>query len=249
MTRHRMASPPEHSPATENTPPSSPERASQGQVPEPSLVQSAEGRILRWGLILSVVYLLGLAVSVLLDPRTTPTLGAMTALNVLVGRAAGMTWGYANGLPHSLVIPANALIETIQVLTIYPLFVLSWRHLVEIRALKSFLARTQRVAEARRGTIRRYGLLGLFVFVFTPFWMTGPVVGSVVGFLIGLRPWANMTIVLSATYVAIGTWALLLHGLSDWAAAYNQYAPFGLVAALVILFGFGHLLRGRMPRP
>jgi uncharacterized membrane protein len=129
------------------------------------------------GILLTVVYILGLGGVWLFSPKHAPVLGALTALNVVVGRAAGMSFGYAAGLEHAVVIPANMLIESIQVLIIFPLFVLSWRHLLEIRALKSFMARIERVAEARHGMLRSYGMVGLFVFVFIPFWMTGPVVG------------------------------------------------------------------------
>lgn len=216
---------------------------------EPGLLKSPEGRILRLGLLLAVVYLLGMAGVWYLSPSHAPVLGALTALNVVVGRAAGMSFGYAAGLEHSIVVPANMLIESIQVLVVYPLFVLSWRHLLEIRALKSFMARIEKVAEARRGILRSYGMVGLFIFVFIPFWMTGPVVGSVMGFFIGLRPWVNMVIVLSATYIAIGVWAVMLHGLSGWAATYNQYAPFGLVGALIIMVFLGRGLRRRFPAP
>jgi len=201
------------------------------------------------GLLLSALTIIGLVGLSLFAPGHAPVLGALTALNVVVGRAAGMSFGYAAGLGHSVVIPANMLIESIQVLIVFPLFVLSWRHLLEIRALKSFMARIEKVAKARRTMLHRYGMIGLFVFVFIPFWMTGPVVGSVMGFLIGLRPWLNMAIVLTATYVAIGVWAVMLHGLSGWAATYNQYAPFGLVGALVLLVLLGHFLRRRFGTP
>lgn len=212
-------------------------------------LKTTEGRILRLGLVLSAVYLVGLAGAWVLSPDHAPVLGAMTALNLVVGRAAGMSFGYAAGLEHPIVIPANMLVETIQVLILYPLFVLSWHHLLEIRALKSLMARIERAAAARQDTLRNYGIVGVFVFVFIPFWMTGPLVGSVLGFLIGLRPWVNIATVLSATYVAIGVWAMLLHGLSGWAATYNHYAPFGLVAAVLAVVFLGRSLRRRLGPP
>jgi hypothetical protein len=53
--------------------------------------------------------------------------------------------------------------------------------------------------------------------VFVPFWMTGPVVGAIIGVLLGLKPRVNLAVVLSATYVAIFLWALLLDELHVWA--------------------------------
>ena len=214
----------------------------------PRFLHSPEGHILLGGLLLTAGYLAGLAFIWATVPEYAPILGAMTALNVVVGRAGGMSFGYAVGLDHAVVIPVNIAVESIQVLILYPLFVLSWRHLVEIRALSRFMGRMRRAAEANRGIIHRYGILGLFFFVMMPFWMTGPVVGSILGFLIGLRSWVNMTAVLGGTYVAIGIWAILLHGLTDWAATYNRYALFGVVGAVAILWLLGRSLRDRINR-
>lgn len=167
----------------------------------------------------------------------------LAGLNLTVGRAAGMSFGYASGLGHAEVIPLNMLIETIQVIVVYPLFALTWTHLLDTPRWNAMMGRMRDAAETHRGAIQRYGIVGLFVFVFTPFWMTGPVVGAVIGFLIGLRTWVNLTVVLSATYVAICFWALLLNELSRWAATYNRLAPFALVLALVLLALTGRLLR------
>lgn len=212
----------------------------------PRFLTSPEGRILLAGLMLTALGLAGLAYVWAVAPAYAPILGAMTALNVVVGRAGGMSFGYAVGLDHAVVVPVNIIVETIQVLVLYPLFVLSWRHLLEIRALSHFLGRMRRAAEAHQEQIQRYGILGLLIFVMMPFWMTGPVVGSILGFLLGLRPWVNITVVLLGTYVAIGGWAVLLHGLTDWAATYNRYALVGVLGALAIVFFVGRFLRGRL---
>ncbi|MHB1144669.1 MAG: small multi-drug export protein [Thiobacillus sp.] len=132
-------------------------------------------------------------------------------------------------------MPLNILIETIQVLVIYPLFVRSTRHLIKLRTLEPFITRIHQAAQSRGGVVRKFGIAGLFVFVFAPFWMTGPVVGAIIGFLIGLRPWVNLAVVLVSTYVAIGVWALLLNELNVWASTVNQYAPYALFLAIVLI--------------
>ena len=60
---------------------------------------------------------------------------AMTGLNLLIGPGAGMSFGYASGMSHLQVVPLNMLVETLHVLVFYPLFVLSWRHLLDLPAL------------------------------------------------------------------------------------------------------------------
>lgn len=132
-------------------------------------------------------------------------------------------------------MPLNILIETIQVLVIYPLFVQCTRHLIKLRTLELFITRIHQAAQSRWGVVRKFGIAGLFVFVFAPFWMTGPVVGAIIGFLIGLRPRVNLAVVLVSTYVAIGVWALLLNELNVWASTVNQYAPYALFLAIVLI--------------
>jgi len=211
----------------------------------PALLASAEGKILLAGLVLAGLLVLGFGIGWTLFPDHILLYAAMTGLNLLIGPGAGMSFGYASGMSHLQVVPLNMLVETLHVLVFYPLFVLGWRHLLDLPALKSFVARMHEAAEQRGGLVRKFGIVGLIVFVFVPFWMTGPVVGSIIGFLIGLRPWVNLAIVLPTTYVAIGLWALLLNELSAWAATFDRLAPWALLLAIVLIAAAGHLLHRR----
>ncbi len=197
--------------------------------------------MLRLGLLLAALMLAALGVGWVLTPEPTLIFTAMTGLNWLIGRAAGMSFGYASDLSHATVIPANMIIETIQVLLVYPLFVLSVENLLDLPRLRPVVAKLRATAEARRGTVSNFGVAGLFIFVFMPFWMTGPAVGSIIGFLLGIRPWVNIAVVLSSTYVAICLWGLLLNELNQWASAFGHLAPFALVVAIILL-----VLGGRM---
>jgi uncharacterized membrane protein len=207
-----------------------------------SLLVSHEGRLLCVGLALAALMMLAFSIAWILFPQDVFVYAAMTGLNLLIGRAAGMTFGYASGLGHAQVVPLNVLVETIHVLVVYPVFALSWRQLITLPRLEPYLARTHRGAIARGGMVRRFGVAGLFFFVFIPFWMTGPVVGAIIGFLIGLRPWVNVTVVLISTYIAIWLWALLLNELSAWAETVNQFGPYALILVLVLTALAMHLL-------
>ena len=200
-----------------------------------TLFASTEGRMLGVGLALTGLMLLAFGIGWHLYPDRILPYAIMTGLNLIIGREAGMSFGYASGFGHAKVVPLNILIETIQVLVIYPLFVQSTRHLIKLRTLEPFFTRIQRAAASRGGVVRHFGIAGLFVFVFAPFWMTGPVVGAIIGFLIGLRPWLNLAVVLVSTYMAIGVWALLLNELNVWASAVNQFAPYALFLAILLI--------------
>jgi hypothetical protein len=104
------------------------------------------------------------------------------------------------------------------------------------------------VAEKNRDIIGRYGILGLFAFVWLPFWLTGPVVGCAIGFFLGLRPAVNLAVVLAGTYVATGSWALLLRAVQDRLAVYNPIGPAVLVGLVVVLAVGGHILHGARRR-
>jgi uncharacterized membrane protein len=200
-----------------------------------SLFSSIESRLLAIGLALTAVMFVAFGIAGHLYPDEVLPYAAMTGLNLFIGRGAGMSFGYAHGYTHVQVVPFNMLVETIQVLMVYPLFVLSSRQMIKLRILKPFFMRIQYAAQSQGGLVRPFGIAGLFVFVFVPFWMTGPVVGAIIGFLIGLRPGVNLVIVLGSTYLAISIWALLLNELSDWAATVNEFAPWALFVAIVLI--------------
>ncbi|MFZ9061947.1 MAG: small multi-drug export protein [Steroidobacteraceae bacterium] len=199
--------------------------------------------ILLVGLVGTLLLAVSIGMAWLVAPDLAFTYIVMAGLNLSIGRAAGMSFGYASGLGHEQVIPINMLIETVQVIVVYPLFALTWTHLIDTPRWNALMGRMRAAATQHQGRVQRYGIVGLFFFVFTPFWMTGPVVGAIIGFLIGLRPWVNLGVVLGATYIAIGVWALLLNELNRWLGAYNQLAPFALVMALILLALSGKLLR------
>lgn len=231
--------------------PTRPDPGPSGRAPR-TFLWSIEARILAVGLCLTLLTAVALSIGWLMNPELAARFAAMTGLNMTVGRAAGMSFGYASGLHHASVITSSVLVETIQVLVIYPLFVLSWKSLIDARHMQRLLVGVRRSAEANQSQVARYGMIGLFAFVFLPFWMTGPVVGSVIGFLIGLKARHNLPVVLSATYVAVVIWAIFFERMNAWLAAYGRYAAFGLVlvvavAALVLRLAWSWNHYGRVP--
>ncbi|MHC4519407.1 MAG: small multi-drug export protein [Planctomycetota bacterium] len=208
-----------------------------------TLLTSPEGRLLVAGVTLAFAYTVWLGVKLMLSPADSQFLTGMTATTLVFGRAAGLAFGYSVGLGHATVIPITMIVETVHVLVFYPLFVFSWRHLLVIKSLKNIFERIHKNAETHKVKIQRYGIIGLFAFVWFPFWMTGPVVGSVIGFLLRLPVWLNMTVVLLGTYVAILGWAFFMREVHERVASYDPYAAMALVVLLVVIVVVGHLLR------
>ena len=205
-------------------------------------LQSVEGRIFLLGLIMALLYSGWLALTYLGPAEQSHVLVGMTAMHVFFGRAAGIAAGFASDFDQTTVVVVNLIIETIMVLLFYPLFVFSWRQLLVFRPLKKLMNRIQQTAESNQHIIRRYGLPGLFLFVCIPFWMTGPLIGSAIGFLMGLRPWVNMTVVLGGTYLATVALAVFLRELNERLSHFTGYAPLIVLAALVLVAIVGFLL-------
>ena len=207
------------------------------------LLATPEGHILEIGLILVLLFITALGVGYLRFPEKAHIFTGMSATNILFGRAAGISFGYSFELSNVLVICTNIIIETILVLIFYPLFVFSWRSILVIKPLRRIMKRTSIAAEAHQDTIRKYGIIGLFMFVWIPFWMTGPMVGCAVGYLLGLSPWKNLTIVLSSTCLAVFCWALLLREVHNMVAEYGPYASIALVIAIILIVSEIYFLR------
>jgi len=203
---------------------------------------TTEGRLLATGIACSLLYIVAIQLCDLWWPETSQILIGMTATNILFGRAAGMSLGYAAGLGHNLVLTVNMIVESLLVLLIYPLFVMSWRRIELAPMLQMPMNRFRDLAVRHHEKIRRYGMAGLFLFVVFPFWGTGPAVGSAIGFILGLRHVVTLTTVLTATFAAMSLWAVVLREMHERVAAYNPAGPMILVLLLILIAVAGQFI-------
>jgi len=207
------------------------------------LLATSEGHILEIGLITTLFFIIVLGVGYIYYQEKAHVFIGMSATNILFGRAAGISFGYSFEISNVLVICTNIIVETILVLIFYPLFVFSWQSILVIKPLRRIMERTSTAAEVHKDTIRKYGVIGLFMFVWFPFWMTGPMVGCAAGYLLGLSPWKNLTIVLSSTCLAVICWALMLREIHDRIAEYGPYASIALVILIILIVAGIYFLR------
>ena len=201
---------------------------------------SSDVELLATGVLLTVLF--GVAMVVIRDwwPRLFTSLLTMLGLQLGAGLLTGIFHGFSSGLPRWAVLSLSVFFETLMILYFYPLFVLSCRRLQAKGPLKSYMARARRAAVARRDFVKRFGIPGLFIFVWLPFRMTGALAGCALGYLMGLRTWVTLTVALSATVVAALTWGVLLERVyKALVERFGPYAPtvvvIGIVAIVFIL--------------
>ena len=163
---------------------------------------------------------------------------SITVTNVIFGRMAGLSIGVASQMNTTFLVLFNFFIESIMVLILYPLFVFSWNKLdfVSYPPLTHYLERSKHNAHKYEPLIKRYGVIGLILFVLTPFAMTGPVVGSFVGFLIGFRHRVTLAVVLFSTFIAIIIWIYLIKNFEEELVAYSDRLMVGVLIAIAVLF-------------
>lgn len=206
-----------------------------------SFFKHKEGQILILGLTLLGCFLILLLLSALFFPNFLQQMLSITAANIIFGRIAGLSIGIASQMDTTLLIAFNIFIESIMVLILYPLFVLSWNklYLISYQPLNQFLERSKKNAHKYEPIIKRYGVIGLILFVFTPFVMTGPVVASFVGFLIGFRHHKTLLVVLSSTLIAITIWLYLIKNFEEILITYSDMLKMGfLIAATIMLIWY-----------
>jgi len=192
-----------------------------------------ESWILILGLTLLGCFFILTLFCALFFPKYLQLILSITATNIVFGRMAGLSIGIASQMDTNLLIAFNLFIESIMVLIFYPLFVLSWHKLdlITYQPFNRFIERSKQNAHKYEPFIKRYGMIGLILFVLTPFAMTGPVVGSFVGFLIGFRHRMTLFVVLSSTLVAIILWVYLIKNFEEILIAYSDILMMGFLIA------------------
>jgi len=209
------------------------------------LFKTTEGHFLLLGVTIAFLGLIVMGAAAIWSLPTSRMIGTLTFTNIIVGRIISMSVGYASGYGHAIVIAVNMWVETVLVLLFYPVFVFSIRKLVEFPRLKRFLERTQAAAERHHNKVRRYGIIGLFIFVWVPFWMTGPIVGSAIGYLIGFPAWLTLLVVLAGTYTAMATWAYVLFDIYSHASSFGPWAPILIIGLIILMFVASNWLNPR----
>lgn len=212
------------------------------------IFSSFEGIVLAVAIGLALLGLVVIGILALISPDLSGIIGSMVFANLTLGRSISLLMGYAAGQGHMLVIGVNMLTETVLVLLFFPLFVFSLRQLPMFPKLQSVIDRVHLHANRHKDAVYRYGVIGVFAFVWFPFWMTGPVIGCAIGCLIGLRPLVNLLAVLSGTFIAMLFWAGLLYNLHTQTQAFGSWGLaflFGLLLAIVAVGYWFNLKRVR----
>ncbi|WP_300670990.1 small multi-drug export protein [Desulfoluna sp.] len=171
-----------------------------------TLFNSFEFKILLVGVFLSVLLMVFIGFYGVTDLKKAETLVLVFGAHAVGGRAAGVGLCIYNGMGALLTIGYNFYIEVLIVCFTYAGFVLSTQRYLRVPWIITFMDRLNAKALGQKDKIQPYGWIGIFLFVMAPLPVTGPVIGSIIGYMLRLDLVRNLSATFLGTLTAIMAW-------------------------------------------
>ena len=180
------------------------------------------------------------------DPDLYKVLSSTAIIHLMGGRALGILTCLSAGISLFYTILYNFFLEVVIVLIAYGVVVLVMRNIIQPKLFHSAVRKAELTAQNQKTKIKKYGSIGLFLFVMFPFFMTGPVIGAIIGYLLNYKAINNFLIVFSGTLTSILIYALIGNNIISFI---NQYIPIDIlkkwggiiIAVLIVVFLIYHL--------
>ena len=185
--------------------------------------------LIAWFLAIAVLWHLG-------QPWDQWVIMGFTEL--ILGRGVAIAKAVEMGMQPGLVIFLATYVDAVTVFLCYPVLILACRNLVEGRPVDPRMKGIIESAEKNVTRFAKYKIAGIFLFVWLPFFMTGVVVGAVLGYLLGLKTWTNMATVVGGTLTAAVCWLYTYDYLYGRLTQIHSQIPAlftgALIAALIV---------------
>ena len=164
---------------------------------------------------------------------------------MMAGRAFSVSEGIELGFPWAFLLFQVALQDIIILLLLYQLLIAGYRKLTHVRFVGPLITGIHASAERHKNRVEPFGAIGIAAFVLFPFWSTGPLAGSVIGYMLGIRTWLVFVSVIVGNFLSVGCWIVffaVLHGsLERIGAKLPCSLPLLVLLSVVGLAVVGHL--------
>ena len=213
------------------------------------LIQTSEGRILLFGILLAAILLVVFGYYAVVDFNTAKILVMALIAHTFGGRAAGIGLCILHGYGAGVTIGYNFYLEVLIVCFTYAAFVLSTTNYLNLPWLNRIMDRIAVKAEEQKDKVEAYGWIGIFLFVMAPLPVTGPVVGSIIGYMIRMRLAKNLAATLLGTLTAIVVWFYAFDFLNE-RFQMIQYIFIGIILLVLIPYAkkiWGFLKKDNAP--
>jgi uncharacterized membrane protein len=156
----------------------------------------------------------------------------------LLGHVLNVADGTSSGFSREYLLIQSGLQDIILVLVAYPWVVRAYQGMKTRGLIGKTIDNFRLNAENKHKYVAPFGAIGLWVFVFFPFWGTGALVGSIIGYLIGLRTWMIFASVLSGHFLGVVTTVLFFNFVRQWTEGFNHaavaYLPWIIAAGIAL---------------
>ncbi len=206
-------------------------------APEPAKVRAFGPRlrrIERIGQICLSVWVACLIVLGVVWPEPYAKAWQLVLQQMVGGRALSISVGVNEDFHWLFLLIQCSIQDIIILLLLYPFLLAGYRRVVEMRVVGPAILHIRATAERHRSRIEPFGAIGLCAFVLFPFWTTGPLVGGVIGYLIGMRTWVTFTSVIVGNFLAVGVWLFLFERMRAFSEQLGDRAPLIVIAVLLI---------------
>ena len=167
---------------------------------------TAEGRILITGFFLTAVFIISVGIGLFQGMPAANTALLVLLAHSVGSRAGGIGICILNGFHPLETIALNFYVESLIVCYTYSGFVLTTYNAFKSAWIKRFMQRLSDKALEKKDKIERWGWIGVFAFVMAPLPVTGPVVGTIIGFMLKMRLFSNFSAAALGTLTATLAW-------------------------------------------
>lgn len=200
---------------------------------EKKISRTPEGRILWAGVGLSGTLILVILYYLVVDYKTAETLFLAFLAHTFGGRAAGIGLCIIGKFSVFWTIVYNFYLEVLIVCFAYAVFILSLNNYIKFRWVTRYTVKAMHNAATHKDKVEKYGWIGLFLFVMAPLPVTGPVMGSIIGYLLRMSVLRNFSAIFPGTLAAIVVWVLCFDFLEQHLHII-QYVIMGIIGIVIL---------------
>lgn len=196
------------------------------------------------GLLIFALLAMETLLILLVEPSLVQPILRGWLAEVLTGRESGIAVFLEGEVPLLLTMQYSAMQDLATSFIVFPLYVyLLNRYNDRDNLLMRLVRRTREKAQRHERRVQRQGPVYLFFFMLIPFLVNGPLIGLMVGRLVGIRMPVLVTIVVAATVVPAIAWTFFYNTLfrltEQILPAAPTYITIGVVVLVVIIIVVG----------
>jgi len=213
--------------------------------PSSILLRGDRGQIFATGCCMLILWIATIAILWHLQHHRWDDLLLMGFTQLMVGRAGAIAHATQVGFNATTRVLLACYIDCTIVMIAYPVLIFSYHNLLERRFFKEHMEPIFASARRNVARFRSSKMIGVFAFVWFPFFMTGVVAGSVLGYLLGLRAWITIATVALGTLSATICWVFAYDTLFGWLGAVHRSIPVAFTAMIIIVLAVRRIMLER----